>query len=130
MEIYKKFQKCINENRYFIHDEDLRFEIGDEAFKREIDEHFDTLYKLLDGYIKEMNDYLDKNHNELKNGHLIYLCDVFLVKNDVLKRKPYILVPLGMKVLDYINARDENLYDRIYHEKTEAIRDYIFTADY
>ena len=128
MEIYNKFRKCITDNWYFTCEEEYRDRIGEYAFKREVDEHFSILYKLLDGHVKEINDYLDKNHYELKTGHLDYLCDIFLVKNDDLKRKPYILVPLGMKVLDYIKDRDEKRYEKIHREKFEIIRDYIFNA--
>lgn len=126
MDIYKKFRKHITENKYFIYEEDYRDRLGEHAFKLELEEHYISLYRVLDGYVKEIHAYLVKNNSELKIGHLVYLCDIFLVENDDLKRKPFILVPLGLEVLDYIKDRDEERYDRIFAEKREIIRDYYF----
>lgn len=128
MEIYKKFRKYLTDNQYYICSEAHLDDIGAHAFRMELEERRLNGHRILDGYVNEMRDYLTEHNSELKIGHLDYLCDVFFVKNDILKDQPYVLVPLGLKVLDYIKDRDEERYDRIYKEKFEIIRDYIFGA--
>lgn len=126
MDIYNRFRKFITENRYFVYSDEYREDIGEYAFKQEMAERRSNAYKALEGYVKDIHAYLVKNNSELKIGHLDYLCDIFFVENDDLPEKPYILVPLGLEVLDYIKERDEKRYDKIFKEKREIIRDYYF----